>query len=227
VTHEEPGALPALVIFDCDGVLVDSEPIANRVLAAMLSEEGLAMDMAEARRTYQGWVLSDVARDAEEKLGRDLPRDWLARYEAQRSVAFRADLAPVAGAEFAVRAVIAAGVEACVASQGRLEKTALSLELAGLEELLPPARRFSAEQVPRGKPHPDLFLHATHTLGVEPGDCVVVEDTAIGVRAAVSAGMRAIGYVADADAQAIQAAGGELMASMLELPARLGIAEPH
>jgi HAD superfamily hydrolase (TIGR01509 family) len=213
-----------LVIFDCDGVLVDSEVISNDVLARALRVEGLPTTLAEARRDYQGLLLSEVVTRAEAKLGHTLPADWLADYERDRTKAFRNDLRPVPGAAEAVRHVIGAGIAVCVASQGKLEKTRLSLDLTGLRELFPNDALFSAHDVPRGKPHPDLFLHAASTMGAKPSGCVVVEDTASGVTAAVSAGMRVLGYVADGDEAAIREAGAELMPSLSQLPRLLGLA---
>ncbi len=213
-----------LVIFDCDGVLVDSEVISNDVLARALSAQGLPTTLAEARRDYQGLLLSEVVSRAEAKLGQPLPEDWLANYERDRTEAFHRDLRPVPGAAEAVRQVIGAGIAVCVASQGKLEKTRLSLELTGLRELFPSGTLFSAHDVPRGKPHPDLFLHAASTMGAEPAGCAVVEDTASGVTAAVSAGMRALGYVADSDEAALRRAGAEPMPSLDQLPRLLGLA---
>ena len=160
---------------------------------------------------------------AEAKLGRPLPEGWLARYEHDRSIAFRDELKPVAGAAEAVRRVSAAGVAVCVASQGKLEKTRLSLELTGLDGLFAESARFSAESVSRGKPAPELFLYAAEAMQAEPANCVVVEDTPSGVTAAVSAGMRALGYVADSDEPAMRDAGAEMMHSLAELPGLLGL----
>jgi beta-phosphoglucomutase-like phosphatase (HAD superfamily) len=108
-----------LVIFDCDGVLVDSEVISNEVLARILTREGLPTTLAEARRDYQGLLLADIRNPAEAKLGRSLPHGWLAEYEHERTEAFRHGLEPVAGAAEAVRQVKAAGLKVCVASQAR------------------------------------------------------------------------------------------------------------
>lgn len=213
-----------LVIFDCDGVLVHSEVISNDVLARALCAEGLPTTLTEARRSYQGLLLSEVASGAEAKLGRPLPEDWLANYERDRTAAFRGDLRAVPGAKEAVRGVIDAGIAVCVASQGKVEKTRLSLELTGLRELFHDDALFSAHDVPRGKPHPDLFLHAASTMGAQPLGCVVVEDTASGVTAAVSAGMRVLGYVADSDEAALRDAGAEPMPSLDRLPRLLGLA---
>jgi beta-phosphoglucomutase-like phosphatase (HAD superfamily) len=125
-----------------------------------------------------------------------------------------------------VQRLTAAGVKVCVASQGKLSKTRLSLELTGLRWLFAEEQLFSAHGVPRGKPHPDLFLHAAGAFGVAPADCAVIEDTPSGVSAAVAAGMRAIGYAADSDAGALRAAGAELIDSLSELPALLGLQAP-
>ncbi len=213
-----------LVIFDCDGVLVDSEPISNGVLAQMLSAEGLPTTLSEARRDCQGLLLSEVLSNAEAKLGRSLPAGWLANYERERAEVFRRELEPVPGAAEAVQRVSAAGISVCVASQGKLEKTRLSLGLTGLIDLFLDGALFSAYSVARGKPHPDLFLHAAGVMGAEPSRCVVVEDTPIGVTAAASAGMRVLGYAADADETELRRAGAEaLFDSLTELPALLGL----
>jgi HAD superfamily hydrolase (TIGR01509 family) len=215
---------PELVIFDCDGVLVDSEVISNGVLARMLTAEGLPTTLAQARRAYQGLLLGDVLSGAQRQLGRTLPEDWLARYEHERAAAFREELRAVAGAADAVRLIKHAGIAVCVASQGKLSKTDLSLRLTGLAPLFPPPTRFSAHEVARGKPAPDLFLLASQTMGADPARCVVVEDTPSGVTAAMSAGMRALGYAADSDEQALLDAGAAIVRSLEDLPGLLGLA---
>jgi HAD superfamily hydrolase (TIGR01509 family) len=211
------------VIFDCDGVLVDSESISNRVLAEMLTEQGLPTTLPRARREYQGLLLADVLARAERKLGRELPAGWLARYETERADAFRRELQPVAGAAETVEELVGAGLRVCVASQGKLEKTRLSLTLTGLDRLFPEQIRFSAHDVANGKPAPDLFRHAARTIGADPARCAVVEDTPSGIRAAVAAGMRAIGYLADSDAEALTQAGAEPLSSLADLPRLLGL----
>jgi len=199
-----------LVIFDCDGVLVDSEGISNEVLASELSALGLPISGEEAHDAYRGMFLTEIVADAERRLGAALPADFLERFERMREDAFRARLAPVPGAAEAVRAVVALGYEVCVASQGRLSKTELTLSLTGLRDLFGPDAVFSAHSVGRGKPAPDLFLFAAATMGAEPDQCTVVEDTMIGVQAALAADMRAIAYVpGDDDGDAFRAAGVE------------------
>lgn len=223
MTGGEPPNL-GLVIFDCDGVLVDSEVISNSVLADMLSAEGLPTTLAQARRDYQGMLLPEVQHKAEQMLGRTLPEGWLARYEHTRAEAFREGLKPVAGAANAVEQCLRAGLAVCVASQGKLSKTDLSLSLTGLDRLFPKHTRFSAHTVARGKPWPDLFLHAAQAMSADPERCVVVEDTPSGVNAGVSAGMSVIGYAADSDRDALRAAGAlPLLDSLDQLPGALGV----
>lgn len=212
-----------MVIFDCDGVLVDSETISNDVLARMLSEEGLASTLEQARRDYQGLLLGEIVARAETKLGRPLPDGWVARYERRRAEVFGRDLRAVPGARELVARVSAAGLKVCVASQGKLEKTRLSLDLTGLRPLFPDSALFSAHFVPRGKPYPDLFLHAARAMGVQPADCAVIEDTPSGVTAALSAGMRVFGYAADSDELALRDAGAEICHSLHQLPRLLGV----
>jgi beta-phosphoglucomutase-like phosphatase (HAD superfamily) len=133
------------------------------------------------------------------------------------------ELEAVQGAARAVELISEARVAVCVASQGKLEKTRLSLELTGVDRLFPAHELFSAESVARGKPYPDLFLHAASAMGAAPARCTVVEDTPSGVTAAVAAGMRTVGYVADSDEAALRAAGAECLDALNELPRLLGL----
>jgi HAD superfamily hydrolase (TIGR01509 family) len=216
-------APPTLVIFDCDGVLVDSEPISNTVLAQSLSDAGLPTSPAQALREYRGMLLSEVSASAERRLGAPLPAALFDGFERDRERAFRSSLEPIPGARDAVQAVQAAGVSVCVASQGRRQKTELTLTLTGLRDLFGADALFSAYDVKRGKPHPDLFLHAAATMGAAPERCVVVEDTVIGVTGAVAAGMRAIAYAGGDDPAPLRAAGADTVTSLAQLPAALGI----
>jgi len=124
-----------LVIFDCDGVLVDSEVISNDVLARSLTEQGLPTTLAQSRRDYQGLLLAEIDSRAQAKLGRPLAQDWLGRYERDRAAVFRRELRAVPGVAEAVRRIQAADMAVCVASQGKLEKTRLSLQLTKLDPL--------------------------------------------------------------------------------------------
>lgn len=212
-----------LVIFDCDGVLVDSENISCEVLAESLTRAGLPTTLVQARTEYQGLLLSDIVALAQRKLGHGLPQGWLEGYERKRAEVFREELRAVSGAREAVEAVLDAGFAVCIASQGKLEKTKLSLELTGLRDLFAEEALFSAHTVARGKPHPDLFLHAAGEMSAAPSECVVVEDSPSGVQGAVAAGMRALGYVADGDADGLAQAGAEVFWAMGEMPGMLGI----
>jgi beta-phosphoglucomutase-like phosphatase (HAD superfamily) len=142
----------------------------------------------------------------------------LVRYQHERDEAFRCELEPVAGAGETVERIMGAGIKVCVASQGALAKMRLTLALTGLEHHFPDGGRFSAEAVPRGKPFPDLFLHAASTMEVSPAECVVVEDTPTGVTAARAAGMHVVGLAADSDEASLRAADAEIIHSLAELP---------
>jgi HAD superfamily hydrolase (TIGR01509 family) len=211
----------SLVIFDCDGVLVDSEGISSRELARSIGEVGLAMSWEEVKATFKGRSLADIAAAVERRIGRALPRGWLGEFERRRAAAFRDGLRAVPGADAAVRAVQASGIDTCVASQASLEKTNLTLGLTGLRSLFADDRLFSAGDVARGKPAPDLFLHAAAACGHAPPSCVVVEDGAAGALAARAAGMRVLGYASGSDAGALSAAGAEVFFDMREAPERI------
>ena len=215
-------ARPDLVIFDCDGVLVDSEPLANAVLARALSAEGLVMDVAESRRRYVGLSMATVITRVEAELGRPLPPGWLDALQQETFATFRASLRPVPGVAAAIDAIRAAGLPVCVASSGSLDKMGVTLGLTGLAERFG-GRLFSSSMVARGKPFPDLFLHAAASMGVAPQRAVVVEDSLPGVEAACAAGMRALAYASDGDPAALAAQGGEAFLDMALLPGLLGL----
>jgi HAD superfamily hydrolase (TIGR01509 family) len=180
----------ALLIFDCDGVLVDSEMIASRVLAAEARALGLSLTAADCRRRFTGSAMAAVRAALEADLGRPLPADFETRVRARDRAAFEAELKPVAGIAEAVRRL---ALPRCVASSGAPEKIRHSLELTGLLPLFEP-HLFSAHQVARGKPAPDLFLFAAAAMATPPAACVVIEDSVAGVRAGRAAGMRVLGF---------------------------------
>ncbi len=214
-------SLPALVIFDCDGVLVDSEPLSLAVLARSIRATGLTMSDDEIRAEFMGPSLEQIEAGVTERLaaiGRTLPEGWLDGFLAGRAEAFAAELRAVPGAREAVEGVRALGIDACVASQGRLTKTAMTLGLTGLSDLFPQDRLFSATMVAHGKPAPDLFLHAAAACGQTPERCVVVEDTVGGVRAARAAGMRVLGYAGTHGAAALAGEGAEPLDDMRSVP---------
>lgn len=213
---------PELVIFDCDGVLVDSEPIANRILVAALAEAGHAIDMDQAMARFVGRSMAAVIAMVEAEHGRPLPPDFIERLQARTFAAFRAGLRPIPGIREALAAI---AVPVCVASSGSHQKIALSLSLCGLDAAFR-GRVFSAADVTRGKPHPDLFLHAARSLGARPEASVVVEDSVVGVAAAKAAGMIALGFTGGghggpALARRLGEAGARVFDRMAALPGRL------
>jgi HAD superfamily hydrolase (TIGR01509 family) len=218
-------APPDLVIFDCDGVLVDSEPSSNAILAQLLTHYGLPISAQDALREFKGLLMGDLIAKAQDALGAALPAGFVAEFEALRELEFRAHLQPIPGARTAVEQVRASGVKVCVASQGKLAKTELTLTLTGLRDLFSDDELFSAHMVARGKPHPDLFLHAARTMDADPSHCVVIEDTPLGVRAGLSAGMRVLWFAdaqdgedSDLDGQTV-----ERIFALPEVPGRLGL----
>jgi HAD superfamily hydrolase (TIGR01509 family) len=206
-----------LVIFDNDGVLVDSEWHANGILAGLLTEAGLPCTREECIRDYMGSSLTRVREMAEVRLGRGLPRNLEDRYHAQLFEAFRTTLTAVPG----VAPVLARlATPTCVASSGTHERIRLALTTTGLLRHFE-GRIFSVEDVARGKPEPDLFLHAAQALGVRPERCAVIEDSPLGVEAANRAGMTAFGFARMTPAARLEAAAGGIFASMDELLALL------
>jgi HAD superfamily hydrolase (TIGR01509 family) len=207
-----------LVIFDCDGVLVDSEPISNRVLAEALTEIGLPTTTAQAMRTYMGRSRAACLEIIESKLGRPVPGSFPERWRVRTLAALARELEPVAGVAAALDAIAA---PVCVASSSDPERVRVSLDRTGLLERFD-GRLFSASEVARGKPAPDLFLHAAERLGARAERCAVVEDTPLGVEAAVAAAMTPFGFAPHAGASALRAAGATVFRDMAELPRLLG-----
>ena len=205
-----------LVIFDCDGVLVDSELVSNRVLVEAFTAIGLPMDVDESMHHFLGRNRRHLETRGAELLGRPLPPGFYDDYAAARDAAFERELAAVPGVRDAVDALHAAGVETCVASSGSHEKMRLTLGMTGLWDRFD-GRIFSAYDVAHGKPAPDLFLHAAATMGHAPADCTVVEDAPAGVEAALAAGMRVLAYAGSTDPAALSGAHA-IFGAMRELP---------
>jgi HAD superfamily hydrolase (TIGR01509 family) len=179
-----------LVIFDCDGVLIDSERLAVKVDVVVLRELGWPLSEAEVIERFVGRSDRDTQAAIEAHLGRPLPPGWAERVKPRYDEAFEADLAPVPGVLEALDRIT---VPACVASSGTHEYLRYTLGLTGLYDRFA-GRIFSVEDVTRGKPAPDLFLHAADRMGVVPADCAVVEDSRSGVEAARAAGMPVLAY---------------------------------
>lgn len=212
----------ALVIFDCDGVLVDSEILSNGLLAEMMTELGHAMTTEEALQRFAGRSLADVLALAESVLGRPIPEELGRRYSRRLSERLRHELKPVAGAKETVAAL---ACPHCVASSSTFERIRLSLDVTGLAPLFGD-NIFSATQVAHGKPAPDLYLFAAKAMAAAPSACVVVEDSPLGVTAGVAAGMTVIGFTGAEHGtgltQRLSAAGARrVVASMDQLQATI------
>lgn len=214
--------IPALVIFDCDGVLVDSEAISNRIMAETITASGVPISYEECRARFVGGTLQRVIDTVEDWLGKPLPETWRADFEAKRNVAFKEGLQPIPGVAQAIETILAQGIPICVASSGSMEKMDLTLGMTGLKRYFGQAI-FSASMVARGKPDPDLFLFAAEQMGQLPETCMVVEDSLLGATAGIAAGMRVLAYAAEGDEDALSAAGGQTFTDMDQLPGLLGI----
>lgn len=206
-----------LVIFDNDGVLVDSEPISNRLLAAYLTELGLPTTYDESIRDYMGSAMHRIHDLVLERHGRSLPPEFDATFHERVFTAFGEELEAVVGASDVVGEVRTAGVPYCLASSGSHERIRVALKKTGLYDLFPEEHIFSSQDVGRGKPAPDLFLHAAAAMGVPPERCVVIEDSPLGVQAARAAGMDVYGFTAMTPAAKLADA-TRLFSSMRELP---------
>ena len=206
-----------LVIFDNDGVLVDSEWLANGILAGLLTEYGLPCTREDCVRDYMGSTMGRVRAMAEARLGRALPGELEDRYHARLFEAFRTELTAIPGVREVVTGLT---TPACVASSGTHERIRLALTTTGLLPLFD-GRVFSAQDVARGKPDPDLFLHAAKSLGVPPARCAVIEDSPLGVEAATRASMTAFGFARMTPAERLRDATGGVFTAMEELPALL------
>ena len=211
----EPNGHVELVIFDCDGVLVDSEPIAIRIDAEIFAEFGMPMSEAEIVERFVGRSPSVTWGAIEEHLGHPLPADFSARTRARFDEAYEHDLRAIDGIEEALDQITA---RTCVASSSDPDRLDHKLRLTGLFDRFA-GRIFSAAEVQNGKPAPDLFLHAARRMGVEPEACAVVEDSQYGVQAARAAGMAAYGYTGSVTpARMLEGPGTTVFGDMRELP---------
>jgi HAD superfamily hydrolase (TIGR01509 family) len=208
-----------LVIFDNDGVLVDSEPISNRHLAAYLTELGHPTSYEESIRDYMGSAMHRVHELIQERTGRRLPDDFDEVFHARVFAAFERELAPVDGTFDVLEKLVAEGVPYCVASSGSHERIRVGHRTTGLDRWFGEGLVFSAQDVGRGKPAPDLFLYAAERMGVAPERCAVVEDSPLGVRAGLAAGMDVYGFTAMTPAEKLTGVQGHFsdMAELLHL----------
>lgn len=214
------------ILFDCDGVLVDSEPITNGVLRDMLEEAGWCLDAAECMRLFVGKALHDEAARIEAHTGRPLSQAWLQAFQARRNAALSRQLTAIAHIHTTVARVHAhqGGRIACASGADR-HKVEMQLAKVGLAHYFD-GRVFSGHEMPATKPAPDVYLAAAAALAAAPARCAVVEDTVTGVTAGVAAGATVLAYAPRAegdDDAALRAAGAvQLFRSMADLPALLG-----
>ena len=228
MTEREPAfpllSPPGLVIFDCDGVLVDSEKIQNAVLADMLGRRGIRMTEADVVREFIGLTIPAVIDQVADRHGVRLGSDWIAEMHEATEIAFQRDLRPVPHVHGLILTLERAAIPFCVGSNGTIPKMHMSLGLTGLLPHLRD-RLFSGEDMERGKPFPDLFLKAAQTMGAAPEDCVVIEDSATGLKAAQAAGMKALAYMANPHHAPADLSGGHAFDDMRQVPALLGLSQ--
>jgi HAD superfamily hydrolase (TIGR01509 family) len=212
------GRAVQLVIFDCDGVLVDSERIAVRLQAEVGAEFGWPLTEAEVLDRFVGRSSASVAEQIAARLGADAAARWTERFEQLHRERVEQELTAVDGI---AQALAELRLPSCVASSGSHAKMRHTLGHTGLHDYFA-GRIFSATEVSRGKPAPDLFLHAARRMGVPPEACVVVEDSKYGVRAARAAGMHALGYAGGlTPAHWLADEGARVFDDMRELPSLL------
>lgn len=216
---------PDLILFDCDGVLVDSELLSSDLMAAALTAEGYPVTAGDCRARYTGISMRSTIAMVEADWGRPLPVDFEDRIRAHDLVVFARELKPVPGITEALARIPLAK---CVASSGAPEKIHHSLTVTGLLGFFEP-HLFSAHMVAHGKPAPDLFLFAAKTMGVAPARCCVIEDSVAGIAAARAAGMPVLGFAGgshagDGYATMLEKAGADaVFDTMADLPGLLGL----
>jgi len=208
------------VIFDCDGVLVDSDRISLRIQAERISALGLETSYEDCVRDFLGLGMPATLQILTKRLGRPLPSGWEEELDAAVREGFRCELQPVRGV---VEALEEIDLPTCIASSGSQEKMRFTLGLTGLWDRFV-GRIYSADEVQRGKPAPDLFLHAASCMATPPERCVVVEDSPFGVAGAKAAGMSALGYLPEGSGELLEREGAHTFETMAELPALLGLA---
>jgi HAD superfamily hydrolase (TIGR01509 family) len=210
-----------LVIFDCDGVLIDSEALCDRVVSADLIEHGWNLSPDDCHRLFLGLTFVDTQRAAEAHLARPLGHDWVERIARRVTAVMALEAEPIPGARQALEATLALNLPFRIASNSSRPEMAAKFARAGLADLVE-GRIHSAYDLiargKRGKPDPDLFLEAAEAEGIAPASCVVVEDSPAGVQAALAAGMTCLGFSLDGDGAHLRAAGALPFASLFALP---------
>ena len=210
-----------LVIYDCDGVLIDSEPVAGRVCAQEISRLGWAMTTQECQMQFLGMSLRDMCPIIEGRLGHPLPAGWTPYLADCLTRALSHEAVLMDGAEATLRATSALGLDWRIASNSGFEELHAKFACTGLTSLVA-GRVHSASEVRSGKPSPDLFLAAAAASAISPEDCVVIEDSLTGMRAARAAGMTCLAYAPDGDSADIIDLGAAAFTSLRQLPQMFG-----
>ena len=216
-----PGAAIRAVIFDCDGVLVDSEGITNRLLRDDLAGRGLDLPLDQVMTTFVGGTMEGVAAEAV-RLGADLPGDWVDLFYVKMFAALGAEVEAVSGVADLLAQLQRAGIARAVGSNGPLAKMDITLRRTGLLDWLSP-HIYSARDLENPKPAPDIYLHAAGCLGVAPEHCVVIEDSTSGARAAQAAGMRCIGFAEAGQGAKLEAHCDTVVSDMQSVAPLLGV----
>lgn len=206
-----------LVIFDCDGVLVDDHAVEDQVTAAMLAELGLVLPPTELKRRHRGAVDEEFWSRLAIDYRLALPEDIVRVHRSRRLEKLTTSATAVAGALELLEWLRQAGQPFCIASNGEPEKMAVTLPACGIDQFVEPAHVFSRWQVARGKPAPDIFLYAAKSLDFEPARCCVIEDSVAGVTGAVAAGMTVFAYCPSGDPEGLAALGAQVVRSLAEL----------
>ncbi len=208
---------PALVIFDCDGVIVDSEPLTLTLLRDDLAQRGLALEISQVTNLFVGGTIASAGQRASE-LGATIPEGWVPDMYARIYALLKLGVNVIPGVLPVMDMLDQAKIPYCVASNGRMAKMEIPLGQHPALWARMQGRMFSAEHVPAPKPAPDLFLHAAQTLGAAAADCVVIEDSATGARAARNAAMRCYGFAPHDTGAHLSAEGAQVFHDMSHLP---------
>ncbi len=203
-----------LVIFDCDGVLVDSESISCGAIAEIATELGFPMTTRESINYFVGTSIEYAVDFLKEKITKPIPLDFESRYRQMCHERFQTDLRPIPGIENLLNQL---KLPKCVGSNGPRHKIISNLQITKLIHHFDEAHLFSAYDIQKWKPLPDLYLHAANRMKVAPQKCVVIEDSVAGVKAGRAAGMTVYGYAGDTNGAALTAAGAKIISSMDEL----------
>lgn len=213
--------VPGLVVFDCDGVLVDSERLNVEIDVRAIRELGWPITREEVIARHLGRSEADALADIASVIGRPVPSEWTERWRSAYLTAYETELVAVPGVRPAIEALLREGWAICVATSGRRSATWTKLATCGLDDLFVDERIFTAADVAHGKPAPDLFLHAADRSGFAPSACVVIEDSAHGVTAATAAGMPCVGFAGGVTAPEQLAAADVVVEDMEDLPAAI------